>query len=493
MRISPQLLGPMHFIGIGGIGMSGIAHILASMGYTVQGSDQSESANVERLRAKGIAVTIGQHSHNLGQATVIVISSAVKATNPELIEARRRGLPVVKRAEMLAEVMRLRPSIAIAGTHGKTTTTSLGAAVLEAGGLDPTVISGGIINAYGTNARLGQGEWIIAEADESDGSFIKLPATIAVITNIEPEHMDFYDNFEQIKDAFYTFVENIPFYGLAVLCHDHQEIKNLIPRLTDRRVITYGLQQGCDVQATNIRSTDENMIFDLKFSAHFSRLCPQAVFEANLTSVNNIILSLLGEHNISNALATIICGLELGMSFEHIRQGLQQFSGVNRRFTPVATINDIKIIDDYAHHPTEIRVVLKTARMLCKRKVIAVMQPHRYSRLHYLFDDFIQCFKDADHIIITSIYNAGEDPIEDINHETLAQAIAQLGKSVFKIETQQELAPLLASLALPGDYIICMGAGSITKWAHDLSSQLGHEIKNDSSNSRSHSKGICKL
>jgi UDP-N-acetylmuramate--alanine ligase len=449
--------------------MSGIADILRTLGYQIQGSDATESANVERLRAKGIPVMIGQKAENLQQAAVVVTSSAIPPSNPELCEARKRGLPIVKRAEMLAEIMRLKPSIAIAGTHGKTTTTSLTATVLEAGGLDPTVISGGIINAYGTNAKLGCGEWVVAEADESDGSFTKLPATIAVVTNIEPEHMDFYASFQQVKNAFLTFMENIPFYGLVVACGDHPEVRSLVSNLTDRRVITYGFTEEQDLRAFNVRITPSGMVFDVVLSERFHRLCSRAAVESH---ISGIALSLLGEHNVLNALATIACGLEVGMTWSHIRHGLLNFKGVSRRFTQVGRVAGVTIIDDYAHHPTEIAVVLKTARALTERQVVAVVQPHRYSRLHHLFKDFTTCFSDADLVVVTPLYDAGEQPIDGISHKTLAQAIAQLGKPVYQIQQQAELAPLLADLTQAGDVVICMGAGSITQWAHALPSQF---------------------
>lgn len=470
MRIVPQSVGIIHFIGIGGIGMSGIAELLHTLGYFVRGSDISENANVRRLRLLGIPIFIGHEVAHVQDAAVVVVSSDIKANNVELSAARAMSLPVVRRAEMLAELMRLKPSIAVAGTHGKTSTTSLGATILEAGGLDPTVVSGGIINAYGTNARLGTGEWVIVEADESDGTFTKLPATIAIITNIDPEHMEHYGSFEMLRRAFVTFVENIPFYGLGILCIDHPEVRDLFSQLTDRRIVTYGFCEDADVRAEEIALDAEGSTFDVLIAPRFHMLCKNA---PQIERLERVRLSMPGLHNVQNSLSIIAAALELGVEPAQIRHGLTTFKGVGRRFTKTGQACGITVIDDYAHHPQEIRAVLKTGRLVSQGQVIAVMQPHRYSRLAHLYDDFCTCFEEADQVIIAPIYGAGEDPRLELTHHRLAQDIAHhRGKACLTIEHPEELALLILDISRPGDLVVCMGAGSITAWAHALPGEL---------------------
>src|SRR5476651_1021210 len=378
----PHDIGPVHFVGIGGIGMSGIAEVLANLGYTVTGSDLADSANVKRLRDKGIKVAIGHHSENIDGADVVVVSSAIKRDNPELAAARAKRLPVVRRAEMLAELMRLKSCVAIAGTHGKTTTTSLVAALLDAGNFDPTVINGGIINAYGTNARLGSGDWMVVEADESDGTFVRLPATIAVVTNIDPEHLDFYGNFEAVQQAFETFVGNIPFYGFAALCIDHPVVQSMIPRVAERRIVTYGMSPQADIRAINIVIDREGARYDVTIADRFN--------ETSRT-ITGITLPMFGQHNVQNSLAVIAVAEEMGLGEEVVREALGKFKGVKRRFTKTGESNGVTVIDDYGHHPVEIAATLRAARSATGNNVIAVVQPHRYTRLRDLFDDFCTC------------------------------------------------------------------------------------------------------
>jgi UDP-N-acetylmuramate--alanine ligase len=467
IRISPQSLGGViHFIGIGGIGMSGIAEILHSLGYRVQGSDASENANVKRLRLLGIPCFVGHVEDQIEGAAVVVVSSAINSENPEIKAAKRLHLPIVKRAEMLAEIMRLRPSIAVAGTHGKTTTTSLGATVLDAAGLDPTVVSGGIINAYGTNARLGSGEWTVVEADESDGTFTKLPATIAIVTNIDPEHMDHFKTYEPLFEAFRTFVLNIPFYGLGILCYDHPESRRLAQEVTERRVVTYGLEAGADVRAINLSAKPEGIHFDIELSDRFYQICR---VQQQVSSVKGYFLPMVGFHNVQNALSIIISGLEVGLTHAQIQQGMAQFAGVKRRFTHVGQWNNVTFIDDYAHHPNEISAVLNAAKKVASGKVIAVMQPHRYSRFESLFDDFTKCFDEVDELIITPIYAAGEKPSTDLTHQSLAQAVTKRRNvPTITVSNQNELISLLTEKAAPNDYVIFMGAGDITQWAYQV-------------------------
>ena len=460
----PQTLGPIHFIGIGGIGMSGIAEVLINLGYKVQGSDASDNANVKRLRDKGALIHIGHRAENLGDAAVLVVSTAIKRENPELLEARERRLPVVRRAEMLAELMRLRQCVAIAGTHGKTTTTSLVATLLDAGGFDPTVINGGIINAYGTNARLGAGDWMVVEADESDGTFLKLPADVAVITNIDAEHLDHFITFDAVKKAFRDFVENLPFYGFAVMCLDHPTVQDLVGRIEDRRVITYGENPQADVRLEAI---------DLDGGVSKFGVLVRDRKTGKDVRINNLMLPMPGHHNALNATAAIAVAYELGMKPDDIRRALASFGGVKRRFTRTGTWNGVAIFDDYGHHPVEIAAVLRAARASTKGNVIAVVQPHRFSRLQSLFDQFATCLNDADAVIISDVYAAGEAPIEGIDRDHLVAAIKAHGhRQVLSLDRPEDLAPLVRALARHGDYVVLLGAGNITQWAYALPEEL---------------------
>ncbi|GAA2875619.1 UDP-N-acetylmuramate--alanine ligase [Aminobacter niigataensis] len=460
----PQTIGLVHFIGIGGIGMSGIAEVLHNLGYKVQGSDQSESANVQRLREKGIECFVGHKAENLGDAEVIVVSTAIKKTNPELMAAREKLLPVVRRAEMLAELMRFRNAVAIGGTHGKTTTTSMVATLLDAGGLDPTVINGGIINAYGTNARMGEGEWMVVEADESDGTFLKLPADVAVVTNIDPEHLDHYGTFDKVREAFRQFVENVPFYGFGVMCTDHPEVQALVSHIEDRRVITYGENAQADVRFTNHHMDGAVSVFDVVIRNRKS---------ASSTTIEGLRLPMPGRHNVSNATAAIAVATELGISAEAVKSGLSSFGGVKRRFTHTGTWNGVEVFDDYGHHPVEIKAVLSAAREATKGRVIAIAQPHRFTRLRDLFDDFSACFNDADTVMVAPVYAAGEDPIEGVNSETLTARIRAGGhRDARHIEGAAAVAPVVRELAKPGDFVVYLGAGNITQWAYALPNEL---------------------
>ncbi|MEZ5826037.1 MAG: UDP-N-acetylmuramate--L-alanine ligase [Geminicoccaceae bacterium] len=464
MKIQPLDIGPIHFVGIGGIGMSGIAEILCNMGYRVQGSDIAENANTQRLAGLGAQVVLGHAAENVDGADVLVVSSAISASNPELVEARRRRIPVVRRADMLGELMRLGRSVAVAGTHGKTTTTAIIAGLFDAAGLDPTVINGGIINAYGTNARLGQGEWMVVEADESDGSFLRLPATIGVVTNIDPEHMEHYGSFEAVREAYLNFVERLPFYGFAVLCTDHPEVQSLLAKVTDRRIVTYGLNAQADVRALDIALDMEGSRFDVQIRDRAS---------GNLRRIEGLRLTLRGEHNLTNALAAVAIGTELGLPDAAIRDALAGLRGVKRRFTVTGVVGGITIVDDYAHHPVEIRAVLATARASATGRVIAIMQPHRYSRLHDLFDGFCTAFSDADVTVIAPVHAAGEEPIEGFDRDALVEGLRDHGqRDVIALEGPQALAELVDSIAEPGDIVLCMGAGSITYWAAKLPGEL---------------------
>jgi UDP-N-acetylmuramate--alanine ligase len=463
MRL-PREIGPVHFIGIGGIGMSGIAEVMMNLGYTVQGTDQTESANVKRLRDEGVNVIVGHDAKNIGGAQVVVVSSAIKQDNPELLAARTLRLPVVRRAEMLAELMRLKSCVAIAGTHGKTTTTSLMAALLDAGGFDPTVINGGIINAYGTNARLGAGEWMVVEADESDGTFLKLPADIAIVTNIDAEHLDHFKTFEAVQDAFRTFVENVPFYGYSVMCMDHPVVQSLIGGIEDRRVLTYGENPQAEVRLVDVSHAGGTSLFTVLFSDRAGNLHH---------AIEKIALPMPGRHNALNATAAIAVARELGIGDDVIRTALAGFGGVRRRFTRTGTWNGVTIVDDYGHHPVEIAAVLKAARESTKGRVIAVMQPHRYTRLAALFEQFCTCFNDADAVIVAPVYPAGEAPIKGADRDSLVQGLFTHGhRQVFPLEAPDKLAGLIASMAEPGDYVVCLGAGSITQWAYALPNEL---------------------
>jgi len=464
MRRLPLHIGTLHFVGIGGIGMSGIAEILHSLGYAVQGSDAAENANVQRLRAMGIPVAIGHRGENVENAQAVVVSSAIKPDNPEVVAARARPVPVVRRAEMLGELMRLKWSVAVGGTHGKTTTTSLIAALLDGAGLDPTVIIGGIVNAYGTNARLGKGEWMVVEADESDGSFVKLPATIAVVTNIDPEHMEFYGSIEALHDAFEAFVENIPFYGVAVLCIDHPAVQSLIGRIDNRRIVTYGLSPQADVRAVDLAAGGGAVRFDIELN-------PREPEGAG--RIRDVTLPMAGQHNVLNALAAIAVAREMGVADQRIRAGLAGFAGVKRRFTKAGEARGIAVIDDYGHHPVEIAAVLLAAREACEGKVIAVVQPHRYTRLANLFEEFCTCFNDADHVIVTDVYPAGETPIEGADRDALVAGLRARGhRNVTALTDRALLAPLISELAAPGDMVVCLGAGDITAWAAALPGEL---------------------
>ncbi|MCP1199701.1 UDP-N-acetylmuramate--L-alanine ligase [Notoacmeibacter sp. MSK16QG-6] len=460
----PHTIGTVHFIGIGGIGMSGIAEVLHNLGYSVQGSDQADNANVKRLRDKGISVFVGQSGDNLGDAEVVVVSTAIKRDNPELMAARERTLPIVRRAEMLAELMRFRQAIAVGGTHGKTTTTSMIATLLEAGRLDPTVINGGIINAYGTNARMGEGEWMVVEADESDGTFLKLPAEIAVVTNIDPEHLDHYGDFDAVRAAFRRFVENVPFYGFGVMCIDHPEVQSLVSKIEDRRIITYGENPQADVRFINPRFEAGHSCFDVMIR-------PKKGSDGVL--IDNLKLPMPGRHNISNATAAIAVAHALDMSADDIRDGISSFGGVKRRFTHTGNWNGVDIFDDYGHHPVEIRAVLAAARDAASGKVIAIAQPHRYSRLHDLFDDFAGCFNDADCVAILPVYAAGEDPMDGINSETLVSSIRAGGhRDARVLEGKDAVASFVREVAEPGDFVLMLGAGSISLWANSLPDEL---------------------
>lgn len=459
----PLSLGRLHFVGIGGIGMSGIAEVMHNLGYAVSGSDMAENANVLRLRGLGIDVKIGHLAENVAGAAVVVVSTAVKRENPEVAAARAALIPVVRRAEMLAEIMRLKWSIAVGGTHGKTTTTSLVAQMLDSARMDPTVINGGIINAYGTNARLGQGDWVVAEADESDGTFVKLPATIAIVTNIDPEHMDHYGTFDALRDAFRTFVQNIPFYGFAALCLDHPEVQALIGRIEDRRIITYGFSPQAEIRAAMAQPGPDGYDLTVEISPR----------TGNKRQIPDIRLPMHGDHNVKNALAAIAVAVEMGLSDDTIRKGLADFTGVKRRFTKTGTWNDITIIDDYGHHPVEIAAVLKAARQATTNNVIAVVQPHRYTRLHDLFEDFCTCFNDADSVLVAPVYTAGETPIEGADRDHLVEGLRARGhRSVAGIEGEDDLPDAIRTLAKPGDMVICLGAGSITYWANALPTKL---------------------
>ncbi|MAZ31848.1 MAG: UDP-N-acetylmuramate--L-alanine ligase [Thalassospira sp.] len=464
MNTLPLNIGTIHFVGIGGIGMSGIAEILHNLGYTVQGSDISDNANVQRLRDLGIRVFVGHQAANVEDAKVVVISTAVKPDNPEVVAARADMIPVVRRSEMLAELMRLKAAIAVGGTHGKTTTTSLVATMLDAAGLDPTVINGGIINSYGTNARLGDGDWMVVEADESDGTFVKVPSTISVVTNIDPEHLDHWKNFDQLREAFKNFVQNIPFYGFAVLCIDHPEVQALIGKVTDRRIFTFGFSPQADVRAVNVRTEIGQSTFDV-------------VIRERVDSAERVIrdvrLPMVGDHNVSNSLAAITVALELGIPDDKIVSAFDGFTGVKRRFTKTGEVDGVTIIDDYGHHPVEIKAVLKAARKATENNVIAVVQPHRYSRLHDLFEEFCTCFNDADSVIVADVYEAGESPIEGANRDALVEGLRNRGhRHVAALEGPEALASMIAKEAKPGDLVVCLGAGSISAWANALPAQL---------------------
>ena len=460
-------IGTIHFVGIGGIGMSGIADVMHNLGYKVQGSDVADGYVIEGLRARGIAVAIGHDADNLGDAAVVVTSTAIKRANPEVASAYERRIPVVRRAEMLAELMRLKSTVAVAGTHGKTTTTSMIAAMLDAGGVDPTVINGGIINSYGSNARLGASDWMVVEADESDGSFLRLDGTIAVVTNIDPEHLDHYGSFEAVKDAFVEFIENVPFYGAAVLCLDHPEVQALLPRVRDRRIVTYGFSAQADVRGVNVTPGAGGNRFEVIIRHR----------DGSTRSIEDVSLPMAGRHNVQNALAAIAVAIELGLDDATIQKGFGAFGGVKRRFTNVGEVGGMTIIDDYGHHPVEIRAVLSAARegvvSSAGGRVIAVVQPHRYSRLGGLMDEFAQAFNDADVVYVAPVYAAGEAPVDGVNAGALVERLKARGhRAALEIADADLLAAALANEGVAGDMVVCLGAGDITKWAAGLAQAI---------------------
>ena len=460
----PRDIGPIHFIGIGGIGMSGIAEVLLNLGYKVQGSDAAEGYTIKRLKDRGAVVSIGHATENLGNAEVVVVSTAIRKDNPELVAARERRIPVVRRAEMLAELMRLKSCVAIAGTHGKTTTTSMVSTLLDAGGFDPTIVNGGIINALGTNARLGAGNWMVVEADESDGSFLKLPADVAIVTNIDPEHLDHYGDFDAVKNAFRSFVENIPFYGFAVMCIDHPVVQDMVGSVADRRVITYGENPQADVRILDIELGGGRCRFKVQFRDRTGAIVDE---------IEDLVLPMPGRHNALNATSAIAVARELGMAGPQIRKALAGFGGVKRRFTRTGEWNGATIFDDYGHHPVEIAAVLKAARASTDSQVIAIVQPHRYTRLSSLFNEFCTCFNDADTVIVADVYAAGEQPIPGASRDDLVSGLKTRGhKSVIALDGPAELAGIVAGLAKPGDYVVCLGAGNITQWAYALPDEL---------------------
>jgi UDP-N-acetylmuramate--alanine ligase len=456
--------GPVHFVGIGGIGMSGIAEVMINLGYEVQGSDAKESANTERLKAKGARIFIGHRAETIGAAGVVVISSAIKAGNPEVDAARAKGVPIVRRADMLAELMRLKWTIAIGGTHGKTTTTSMVAALLEAGGKDPTVINGGIINAYGSNTRMGAGDWMAVEADESDGTFTRLRATAVVVTNMDPEHLDHYGTVEAMNAAFQSFVESVPFYGFAILCLDHPVVQQLAARVQDRRVISYGFNPQADVCAVNVRASRDGATFDV---------VARRRGEGPGVTLHDLFLPMAGAHNLQNALAAIAAARELGVNDAQIRAGLQKFTGVRRRFSTTGYWNDVRIVDDYGHHPVEIAAVLKAAREVADGRVLAIVQPHRYSRLSDLFEQFSTCFNDADIVAVADVYSAGEAPMQGVDADHLVESIADHGhRDARKLASLDDLPAFVRAEARPGDVVVCLGAGDITVYANALPEKL---------------------
>ncbi|MEO0938457.1 MAG: UDP-N-acetylmuramate--L-alanine ligase [Pseudomonadota bacterium] len=456
----PGDVGPIHFVGIGGIGMSGIAEVLLNHGYVVQGSDLKSTPITQRLASLGAHIFEGQVAENVAEAEVVVISSAIKPGNAELDAARARGLPIVRRAEMLAELMRLRSNIAVAGTHGKTTTTTMVAALLDEGKFDPTVVNGGIIHAYGSNARKGDGEWMVVEADESDGTFNRLPATIAIVTNIDPEHMEHWGTEEALHKGFYEFVSNIPFYGLAVCCTDDSDVQALVGKITDRRVTTYGFNAQADVRALNLSYKAGVAHFDI-------------ALQAEDKVIEGCSLPMPGDHNVSNALSAVAVARHLGMTGEEIRTALAKFGGVNRRFTKVGEAHGVTIIDDYGHHPTEIAAVLKAARQASEGRVIAVHQPHRYTRLSHHFEDFCSCFNDADVVGIAEVFAAGEAPIEGASRDDLVAGLIRHGhRHARSVMDENDLERLVREQARPGDMVVCLGAGTISAWANGLPDRL---------------------
>ena len=470
MKGVPTDIGVVHFVGIGGIGMSGIAEVMNNLGYSVQGSDLNESPTVDRLRDQGITVHVGHDEANVEGTAVVVTSTAVKRSNPEVAFALENRIPVVRRAEMLAELMRLRSTIAVAGTHGKTTTTSMIASLLDCGSIDPTVINGGIIEQYGSNARLGDSDWMVVEADESDGSFLRLDGTIAVVTNIDPEHLDHYGDFDGVKDAFVEFIHNVPFYGAAVLCIDHPEVQAVTAKVRDRRVVTYGFNLQADICGVNVKPHDGGNRFDVIVRQRGARDSRED------RRIENVCLPMPGRHNVQNALAAIAVAIEMGCPDEVICKGFDSFGGVRRRFTKVGSVAGASIIDDYGHHPVEIQAVLEAAREATGNRVIAVMQPHRFTRLRDLMDDFQSSFNEADQVYVTPVYAAGEEPIENINAAALVEGLKSRGhRSAVTIDDRDELARALAQDIQEGDMIVCLGAGDITKWAAGLADAIEKE------------------
>jgi len=468
LRPVPFDLGPVHFVGIGGIGMSGIAEIMLKIGYSVQGSDAKASANTERLEKLGARIFIGHDAAHIGDGvSAVVYSTAVKPTNPEMMVARERRIPLVRRAEMLAELMRLQFSIAVGGTHGKTTTTSMVAAILDAGGLDPTVVNGGIINAYGTNAKVGDGDWIVVEADESDGSFLRLKSTVAIVTNIDPEHLDHYGDFDGVRKAFVDFVENIPFYGFAAVCLDHPEVQRLVASIDNRRLVTYGVNPQAMVRADNVEMKPDGCRFDVVIQPQGLAALDEPI------RITGLHLPMAGWHNVANALAAIAVARELDVSDDSIRAGLAGFGGVRRRFTTTGVVGGVRIVDDYGHHPVEIAAVLKAARQVAEGRVIAVVQPHRFTRLESLMEEFSTCFSDADAVLVADVYAAGETPIEGIDKNALVEGIRRFGhRSVQPLESVEALPGVIAAEAKDGDLVVLLGAGDITQWAYALPGQL---------------------
>src|SRR5689334_831551 len=464
MRL-PREIGPIHFIGIGGIGMSGIAEVLSNLGYTVRGSDAADGYNLDRLRKNGVKVSVGHKAENIASAAVVVVSSAIKRDNPELVAARAQRIPVVRRAEMLAELMRLKSCVAIAGTHGKTTTTTMVATLLDAGGLDPTVINGGIINAYGSNARRGAGDWMVVEADESDGTFLKLPADVVIVTNIDPEHLDHFKTFEAIQDAFRNFVENVPFYGFAVMCIDHPVVQALVDKIEDRRIITYGENPQADARLVDLAPLGGGSKFKVVIRDRKS---------GTTHEIPEIALPMPGQHNASNATAAIAVAHQLGISDDAIRNAMKNFGGVKRRFTRTGEWNGVTVIDDYGHHPVEIAAVLKAARGSTNGKIVAVVQPHRYTRLQSLFAEFCACFNDADAVVVADVYAAGEAPIDGIDRDHFVEGLRAHGhRDVVPLPKPADLAGIVKGLAKSGDLVVCLGAGNnITQWAYALPGEL---------------------
>lgn len=481
----PRELGPFHIVGIGGIGMSAIAHIMLELGYDVQGSDLSDSMNLKRLNEMGAKTFVGHAPENIDNAGCVVISSAVKPGNPERDEALKRGIPVIRRVEVLTELMRHYATVSVTGTHGKTTITSLTAHVLVEGGIDPTVITGGIVNDWASNARIGKGDWMVVEADESDGTFLKLPSQVGIISNIDPEHLDHYGDFDTLKEAFATFVGNIPFYGLVVAGIDNEHVYKIAESyrgsMNRRHLLTYGEHKDADLRLENLHGADGFAVFDVVLSHRI---------KGGERRIDGLKLPLPGVHNASNALASMAVALELGMSDDAIARAFENFGGIYRRFTRAGSWNNVAIFDDYAHHPVEISNVLTAARSVTKGRVIAVKQPHRYSRVSDLFDEFASCFGEADKVIVVPVYEAGETPLEGINHKTLAEAISRTGhKDVSTVEGQGELTIALGGMIEPGDLVICLGAGDISRWAHALSSNLAHALSGQEDAAASESAG----